>query len=172
MDRRSTTGCSRTDEEIPPVPPIEWDPNCTCLICQAFFSSWAMDRLERQIMELVGDVLAHGWRPSTLLAEVGHLAQRGPFAEEILTIAFVAHAGHWLSRPDKADQLAEVDELASGLHYEVGLTIPGWLQRYGTEEVAVDLALEGVVDLLEILPGLPCPPPARRRSALRTVPES
>ena len=104
-------------------------------------------------------------------SEVGRLAQRGPFAEEILTIALVAHAGHWLSRPEKADQLAEVDKLAIDLHYEVGLTIPGWLQRYGTEEVAVDLALEGVVDLLEILLGLPCPPP-RRRSALRSVPES
>ncbi len=180
MDRRYTTrnsdrdvDCSRTDECVPPVRPVVWDPNCSCSICQAFVSSSAMDRLESDLMELVGDVLAFGWTPNRLLAEVAHCATHGLAAEEVLTVALIAHASHWLSRPDKSDLLDEVDELADNSDFEVGEVIPGWLQQYATEDADIDVALGGVIDLFEILVGIPCPPPRRRRRpSLRSVPRA
>jgi hypothetical protein len=55
------------------------------------------------------------------------------------------------------DQLDEVDELAAGFNHAVGLTIPDWLNRYANDDVEFGVALNGVADVFEILPMLPCP---------------
>ena len=144
---------SETDLAVPLVPVT----NCTCLVCQAFVSQWAVDQLEIHIMDLVADLLDHGWEPASLAAEVDQLAVRGPSAEQIVKLALVSHAGYWMSDPAMFELLDEVDELADGLNHAVGLTIPGWLNRYANEDIEFGSALNGVADVFEILPLLPCP---------------
>ena len=87
---------------------------CRCLICQAFTSPEAIDQLEIDIMDIVADLLDHGWVPEALVERVEELALRGPYACQIVTLAIVSHAGYWLSSPAMFDLLDDVDELAAG----------------------------------------------------------
>lgn len=130
---------------------------CRCLICQAFTSPEAIDQLEIDIMDIVADLLDHGWVPEALVERVEELALRGPYACQIVTLAIVSHAGYWLSSPAMFDLLDDVDELAAGSHHVVGMTIPGWLRRYVEDEAGLATALNGTADVFEILPVLPCP---------------
>ena len=171
MDPRDTPGCSRSDVDTPPVPPVVWDPNCTCFVCLAFVDSWAMRKLEGRIMKLSDWAVLDGWRPRALFAEVGRRARRGPFAEEIVLMSLAALAGEWSVRAERAADVAEVEELAVGSQHQVGHTVRGWLLEYAEQEVDIDLALDGVVDVLEIMDGLADPPRrGPRRSTLRSVP--
>jgi hypothetical protein len=127
-------------------------------------SRWALDQIEIYIMDLVADLLDHGWEPEALVDEVDELALRGPHAGQIVTLALVSHAGYWMSDTAMFDLLDEVDELAAGFHHLVGLTIPGWLNRYSHDDVEFGAALDGVADIFEILPELPCPSATSTRS--------
>lgn len=127
-------------------------------------SPLAIDRLEISIMDLVADLLDSGWEPEALVDEVDALAHRGPCAGQIVTLALVSHAGYWLTDPTMFDLLDDVDELAAGFHYYVGLTTPGWLDRYAHHDVHSAEALSGVADIFEILPMLHCPSATPARS--------
>ncbi len=144
------------DDELDDTVPLVPVPGCPCTVCEAFVSPWAIDRLELSIMDLVADLLDYGWEPEALVDEADALARRGPCAGQIVTLALVSHAGYWLSDPAMFDLLDEVDELAAGFHHYVGLTIPGWLDRYAHQDVEFGSALNGVADIFEILPMLPC----------------
>jgi hypothetical protein len=144
----------RTDNDDFAVEPLGLDEDCTCLVCRAANSDWAAGKLEQQIMLLVTDLLDAGWRPKRIVAEMKQRARRGPFAEELVKIALICQAGRWLSVPDKYELLDEVDEFADTFHHHVGTTIPGWLARWLNEEVDAPIGLEGVVDVLELLPGV------------------
>jgi len=144
------------DDELDDAVPLVPVPGCPCTVCEAFVSPRAINRLELSIMDLVADLLDYGWEPEALVDEVDALARRGPCAGQIVTLALVSHAGYWLSDPAMFDLLDEVDELAAGFHYYVGLTIPGWLDGYAHQDVQFGAALNGVADIFEILPMLPC----------------
>ena len=144
------------DDESDDAAPLVPVAGCTCTVCEAFVSPWAIDRLELGIMDLVADLLDYGGEPEALVDQVDALARRGPCAGQIVTLALVSHAGYWLSDSAMFDLLDEVDELAAGFHHYVGLTIPGWLDRYAHQDVQFVAALNGVADIFEILPMLPC----------------
>lgn len=144
-----------------PLAPLE---NCTCMVCRAFVSPWALDQLEIHIMDLVADLLDAGWEPERLVDEVARCANRGPNAENIVTLALVSHAGYWMSILAMFDLLGAVDELAAGFNHLVGLTVPGWLRRYATDDVEYAKALGGVADVFEILPALARPPAGATRA--------
>ena len=144
------------DDELDDTVPLVPVPGCPCTVCEAFVSPWAIDRLELSIMDLVADLLDYGWDPESLVDEVDALSRRGPCAGQIVTLALVSHAGYWLSDPAMFDLLDEVDELAAGFHHYVGRTTPGWLDRYANADVRFGAALNGVADIFEILPMLPC----------------
>jgi hypothetical protein len=138
---------------------------CPCLVCQAFVAPWVIDRLEISIMDLVADLLDHGWEPEALVDVVDALARRGPCAGQIVTLALVSHAGYWMNDPTMFDLLDEVEGFAAGFHYYIGLTAPGWLDRYAHHDVQFGEALNGVADIFELLPMLPCVRAAPTRSA-------
>jgi len=154
VDPSTQPGRQVASELAVPLSPLA---NCDCLVCRAFVSQWAVDQLEIDIMDLVADLLDHGWQPEALIDRVDELATRGPIAGEVVTLALVSHAGYWMSNPAMFDLLDEVDELTAGFNHAVGLTIPGWLNRYANDDVEFGVALNGVADVFEILPMLPCP---------------
>ncbi len=186
MDRRNVPNLARTnivplryldafDDEPDAPEPVVYRPNCSCTVCQAFTSPIAMGHLELDIMDLVADLLDHGWAPEELVDEVEALARRGPFAGQIVTLALVSHAGYWLSDPtmDETvddlldDLLDDIDELAAGFHHLVGLVVPGWLDRWARNDVDIESALAGIRDVLETLPVLPCPLPTPKGGVAR-----
>jgi hypothetical protein len=120
-------------------------------------SPWAIDHLEVEIMGLVAEALDRGWAPEALVDEIDQLARRGPHAGRIVTSALLSHAGYWTNNPAMIGLLAHVDELAAGFHHLVGQTGPGWLRRYASRASEVGVVLEGVVDVLEVLPALSRP---------------
>ena len=77
-------------DEVVPLVPV---PGCTCVVCASFVSRWAIDQIEVHIMDLVADLLDHGWEPEDLVDDVERLALRGPCAGPIITLALVSHAG-------------------------------------------------------------------------------
>ncbi len=153
MDRRtdSTTPVTATPVSTTPVSAVVPIDHRMALV-----SRWALDQIEIYIMDLVADMLDRGWEPEALVDEVDDLAHRGPNAGQIVTLALVSHAGYWRGDPAMLDLLDDVDELAAGFHHLVGLTVPGWLNRYAHDDVEFGAALDGVADIFEILPELPC----------------
>lgn len=146
MDRRtdSTTTDSTTSTPVATRVPIGERPRLV--------SQWALDQIEIYVMDLVADLLDQGWEPEALVDEVDELALMGPHAGQIVTLALVSHAGYWMNDPTMFDLLDEVDELAAGFHHLVGLTVPGWLNRYARgDDGASGEALDGVADTFEIL---------------------
>lgn len=156
MARRTDTTPTNTDRPGSPAP-VTYIADCHCTVCLAFVSSWAMDRLERDLMDMVAELLDRGWEPEDLVDEIDERSRRGPFAGEIVTLALVSHAGYWLDDLAMADLLVQVDELAACFHHLIGQTGSGWLGRWA-HDIDIQLALEGVVDTVEIIPLLqrPC----------------
>jgi len=151
------------------------DSSFTCLVCCSFGSLQAMDELEVLVMDRVADLIDDGWAPEELVDEVDLLARPGSCAGQIVTLALVSHAGYWMSTRSMFGLLDQVDELAAGFHHLVGLTIPGWLDRYAHEDVETGSAVDGVVDALDALDDLSRrphrmepPPPGEDGSAWAT----
>ena len=54
-------------------------------------------------------------------------------------VELTCQAGNWLSRPEWADQLDQVDELCQYTGFRVGTTIPGWLHDWFVRKGGRDL---------------------------------
>ncbi len=106
---------------------------------------------EEAIAETIGDLLALGWMPSSIVDEVRARSPRSSRAWMLTRVELTCVAGYWLSRPDRATYLAQADQLAKHTGFQVGTTIPGWLERWIAEKAMYDasVAERAVLHLLD-----------------------
>lgn len=142
---------------------------CWCRACQHHEAELTL--LECGLDRVVGAMLGRdGWGPRRIVREMARHAPADSLAVELVTIELICRAGHWLSRRDDADWLAEVDVLVAAIPdngvvtsldgsdfemvmggFHVGGTIPGWLGRHDAADGDMDLVRSGVLDAFAVV---------------------
>ena len=110
-------------------------------------SRWATQALECTLTVQVQRLLAAGWRPGEYYRALTECAPHDTTVD-LIVAEFIHQAGYWLSVPSKSSLLAEVDALAERSTFDVGVTIPGWFDRWFSEQEDPAWALRAMLDAI------------------------
>ena len=108
-----------------------------------------LDAAEQSLRKPIRQLLWAGMMPDDIVSAVRIGARRKKSRAVVLTrVELTCQAGYWLSRPEWADRLDQVDELCKYTGFHVGTTIPGWLRDWFTRKGGADLTAvtDGVFD--------------------------
>ena len=110
-------------------------------------SRWATQVLERTLTVQVQRLLAAGRRPGEFYRALTECVPRDTTVD-LIVAEFIHQAGYWLSAPGKSSLLAEVDALAEHSTFAVGVTIPGWFERWFADQEDPERALRSMLDAI------------------------
>ncbi len=110
-------------------------------------SRWATRVLERTLTAQVKRLLAAGRRPGEFYRALTECVPRDTTVD-LIVAEFIHQAGYWLSAPGKSSLLAEVETLAEHSAFAVGDTIPGWFDRWFSEQADPERALQAMLDAI------------------------
>lgn len=124
---------------------------CPCLDCdEERRVRQVLDSAEFSLRRVITQLLCAGMMPDDIVSAVRFRARRKKSRAIVLTrVELTCQAGYWLSRPEWADQLDQVDVLRKGTGFRIGTTIPGWLHTWFARKGGGDLdtVTDGVLDV-------------------------
>lgn len=125
-------------DEINPNTGLQYE-RCDCSRCLD-------EQRRRRIVEgceivlraAVVQLLEAGAMPDEIAQLVRDRSPKSSRAWMLTRIELTCQAGYWMSRPDWASQLDQVDQLCKYTGFHVGTTIPGWMQHWWTDKAGRD----------------------------------
>lgn len=112
---------------------------CDCDSCEEYLrKAHIIEGCEIVLRAAIVQLLEASMMPDDIATLVRERAPKSSRAWMLTRIEVTCQAGYWLSNSAWARQLEQADRLSKHTGFQVGTTIPGWMQRWYMDKARYD----------------------------------